>query len=162
MPYDPEHYLHRDTDAAAVSLHDCFASEVRYEAGTLSFVFADGFWIGTEHPANPLGEIVRTDRAMAAFIFDKLAGDDLSVYVFQRTLLGRTIRRQWSVSQLTDRINCGDIRLEFLYQYKGDCHRIVECCLHSKKRPYLNECQLYLPAKSAFYCWNNLCKDEKW
>ena len=162
MSYDPTHYTHHDTDDSAVSLHDCFASGGQYENRTLSFSLADGFWIGAEHPANHLHETVRTDAALVTFTFDKIAENDISIYVFQKTLFGRTIRKEWSLPQLIERINRGTSRLEFLYQNKGDYQRIIECCLHLKKHPYLYECQLCLPEKSACYYWNALREDTKW
>ena len=143
-----------------ISLHDCYATKILYENGNLTFVFPDGIWITKEHPNNETDKTVRTDMAEVRYFLYLGKECDVIVYVF-RQKFNKTIREEWSLSKLIEHVNNNNCRLEFLYQYKNDVSRIIECSLWADKRPYSRECQLHLVIKDVKYYWNNLCEEKE-
>ena len=155
-------FSHSDHNEQYLSLHDCIAERACFENGILGFAFPDGFWISPDHPESDLSEMVRTDFSMVEFSLENGKEYDVAVYVFTKTLFGKTVREEWSVPQLVNSINRGKCRLEFLYQYIDWNSRIVECELIFDKKPYRKECLLKISAQQVNYLWNHLRKDCPW
>lgn len=155
-------FSHCDHNEKHLTLHDCIAERAYLENGTLGFEFNDGFWVSPDHPESNLSELVRTDFSKVEYTLESSIGCDVVVYVFERTLFKKTVRTEWTVEQLVEKINSGKCRLEFLYQYI-DCNcRIVECALRSDKKPYYRECLMWIYAPEVSYYWNNLREDRPW
>lgn len=155
-------YKHYDTDDRFLSLHDCYAQKVSFKNGILSFYFENGFWITSEHELNCLEKTVRTDSSKVEFHFSQNDENDVTFYVFSKTIFGKVVREEWQLNKLINAINSNNCKLEFLYQYKGYNEQIIECWLWSDKKPYHKECQLKISATKVVYCWNDLCEEKTW
>lgn len=151
-------YSHCDVDSEYISLHDCHATNIKYENGVLSFVFQDGIWVIKGHPSNMTDKTVRTDVAEVKFCLESGDECDITLYVFEEKFK-KTVRDEWELSKLMECVNSGSYTLEFLYQYKGYHSMIIECWLWSDKRPYHRECELKLSLTEVRYCWNDLCEE---
>ncbi len=149
-------YKHYDTDEH-ISLHDCRATKVKYEDGTISFYFLDGFWVWSEN-GDPT---VRTDASEVRFHLESEDETDITIYVFVKKRK-HTRRKEWELKKLIKIINSGKYELEFLYQYKAYHAQIFECWLWFDEKPYHMECELKMSTDKATYCWNELCKDKVW
>ena len=156
------HYSHCDQNEQDLSLHDCVAERAYFENGRLGFEFPDGFWISPDHPASDLSNLVRTDYSKVEYVLAFGDDCDVTVYVFEKSCFKKSIRTEWTVRELVDKINTGKCRLEFLYQYLDYNARIVECELKTDKKPYRKECLLKISAPEVHYYWNHLRKDCPW
>ncbi len=157
-------YKHYDKDGAAIGLHDSSAEKASFEKGVLTFYFPqDGFWVPSEHEANSTVEPVRTDASEVRFhLLYEDPEDDFKCYVFDKKSARKTVRKEWTVSELVTALNSGKYRLEFLYRYVGGYkEQVFTCELLSDKKPYHRECQLWLSVQDVTYCWNELWDGEK-
>ncbi len=154
---------HYDKDGAAISLHDSRAEKANFENGILTFYFpTDGFWIGSDHDANPTGEAVRTDASEVRFHLLYETDDESQCYVFDKKSERKAVRREWTLSELVSAINSGKYQLEFLYRYIGGYkEQVFTCEICQKKKPYRRECQLWLSVQDVTYCWNDVCDAYK-
>lgn len=155
-------FIHCDHSEAHLSLHDCMAEGAYFRDGVLGFECKDGFWIAPDHPENGLSACVKTDASRVEYVLHRGEDCDVTVYVFKDNFLRQTVRHEWSVRKLTDEINSGKYKLEFLYQYTDGNARIVQCELHCERKPYFRECLLYLYAPQVRYFWNELREDRPW
>ncbi|MBQ1195645.1 MAG: hypothetical protein IIX44_05305 [Clostridia bacterium] len=155
-------FSHCDTNDRYVSLHDCKSKRAYFEYGVLGFEFIDGFWITPEHPESHLDTLVKTDFSRVEY--ELLDGDeyDVNVFVFEKNILGQTVKKEWSVQKLVDSINNEEVVVEFLYQYVDGMSRIVECWLWSDRKPYSRECVLKISAREVQYHWNRILEDRVW
>lgn len=151
-------YKHYDKDGAAISLHDCKAEKATFEKGILTFYFPeDGFWICSDHEENSTGEAVRTDASEVRFHLLYEAEDESQCYVFDKKSERKSVRKEWTISELVSAINSGKYQLEFLYRYAGGYKELVFTCeICQKKKPYRRECQLWLSVQDVTYCWNEM------
>ncbi|MBE6658483.1 MAG: hypothetical protein E7604_08570 [Ruminococcaceae bacterium] len=138
------------------------AGHAYFENGTLVFAFEDGFWVSPDHPDSPLSKMVRTDASRVEYILEDGGDYDVTVYVFRRTCFRQTVRVEWSIQELIQKINTGTYQLEFLYQYRDWNTRIVECELKFDKKPYRQECIMKISAPEVRYHWNRLREDCPW
>lgn len=151
-------YKHYDKDGAAISLHDCKAEKATFEKGILTFYFPeDGFWICSDHEENSTGEAVRTDASEVRFHLLYETEDESQCYVFDKKSERKSVRKEWTISELVSAINSGKYQLEFLYRYAGGYKGLVFYCeICQKKKPYRRECQLWLSVQDVTYCWNEM------
>ena len=151
-------YKHYDKDSAAISLHDCKAEKATFEKGILTFYFPeDGFWICSDHEENSTGEAVRTDASEVRFHLLYETEDESQCYVFDKKSERKSVRKEWTISELVSAINSGKYQLEFLYRYAGGYKGLVFYCeICQKKKPYRRECQLWLSVQDVTYCWNEM------
>ena len=152
-------WKYRETDNEYISLHDCHATKISYEKGSLTCAFDGGFWIGQDHPANALGKNAYTNAGEVNFYLESENESDITIYVFEEKGK-KTIREEWKLSELMECVNNGSHTLEFLYQYEGYRSKIIECWLWSDKKPYHRECELKLSLTQTEYCWNELCEEK--
>ena len=157
-----QQYLHCDHDEPFLTLHDCVAESAYLRNGILGFEFKDGFWIAPTHPLSDSEQTVRTDCSKVEFTPISHEDPHILVYVFSKSLFGKTIRTELPVSDLLAQINNGKCRLEFLSQYTDHHARIIECELLYPQKPYRLECLLKLSAYQANYYWNQLRRDRVW
>ena len=155
-------FAHCDHDETYLSLHDCLAERAYLKDGKLGFELHDGFWILPGHPENRLSQMVRTDASRVEYTLYRGESDDVTVYVFEKTFFKRTLRREWPLEKLIEKINQGQCRIEFLYQYRDPFSVILECELHFRKRPYFRECSLKIFVTQTDYTWNGLREDCPW
>ena len=155
-------FLHCDNSDKHIILHDCIAEKAYFQNGILGFEFEDGFWVSPEHPESDSSTFVKTDFSKAEFVLGRGSEFDITVYVFQRCIFGTTVRKEWKIDKLIDKINSGKCKIEFLYNYEDDGLRIIECYLRFDKRPYFAECQLKLFAPQINYYWNKMLEDRVW
>ncbi len=155
-------FSHCDKNDNYITLHDCKAKRAYFANGVLDFDFDDGFWISPEHPKSHLSEFVRTDYSRVEYKLLEGDGYDVIVFVYERNLFKKTVRKEWSIQKLIDSINSGECVLEFLYQYIDGDARIVECVLNSGKKPYFRECTMKIYSSEVRYYWNNILEDRVW
>jgi methyltransferase-like protein len=154
-------FSHCDKDEKYLSLHDCVVEKAYFQNGKLGFEFNNGFWITPDHPESNLSEIVRTDFSKVEYDLEDGEDYDATVYVFKETI-NKTIRTEWKIQKLVDKINNGKCKLEFLYQYINGISRIIECELVFNRQPYRIECLMKISALEVSYYWNNLREDRPW
>ena len=108
------------------------------------------------------GCMIKTDFSRVEY--ELLDGDeyDVNVFVFEKNILGQTVKKEWSVQKLVDSINNEEVVVEFLYQYVDGMSRIVECWLWSDRKPYSRECVLKISAREVQYHWNRILEDRVW
>lgn len=153
-------YKHYDKDGAAISLHDCKAEKATFEKGILTFYFPeDGFWICSDHEENSTGEAVRTDASEVRFHLLYETEDESQCYVFDKKSERKSVRKEWTISELVSAINSGKYQLEFLYRYAGGYKELVFTCeICQEKKPYRRVCQLWLSVQDVTYCWNEIAE----
>ena len=161
-----ENFIHNDPDGyhdKEITLHDCIADRVYLEDGTLQFYLPDGFWVTPHHKANGYEKTIRTGASLVAFTIKEV--DDISVRVFTRNALcwsKKSCVENWHIEQLIAAINNKKCTLEFITLYRSHYEQMWHCVIHSKKKPYYRECQLYLPETVATFFWNDLCPVREW
>ncbi len=155
-------FSHCDKGEEFISLHDCITQQVYFQNGKLGFEFNDGFWILPSHPDNNLSEVVRTDFSKVEYMLEDGEDYDVTIYVFKKIHFKKTVRTEWSIQDLANKINIGKCKLEFLHQYLEENCRIIECELKYEKKPYRQECIMKIYAPEVSYYWNNLRKDRPW
>jgi len=146
-------YRHCDSDEEHIGIHDCKAVKAKYKNNTLSFIFEDGFWLGKEHKENHSDEPVRTGPSRLQFQIE--AEDELRFFVFIQKRK-KTIREEWDIDKFIKKINSRSVSLEFLYQYKNNFSRIIECSIWSGKKVEIAECEIRISPKKVFYMWDRL------
>lgn len=153
-------YKHYDKDGTAISLHDCRVEKASFENGVLTFYFPkDGFWVLPDHERNSTGEAVRTDASEVRFHLLSETEEESQCYVFHKKSERKSVRKQWTISELVSAINSGKYQVEFLYRYVGGYKELVFACeLWSDKKPYHRECQLWLSVQDVMYCWNDFAE----
>lgn len=155
---DPDEYHGKE-----LTLHDCIANKISFESNTLRFYLPDGLWVTPYHKENTYGKTLRTDAAAVSFSAEDM--DDITVRVFTKNTWcwsRKTCVENWHMEQLMTAVNSGNCTLEFLTQYRSHYEQLWHCVIHSPKRPYYRECQLYLPAAEATFFWNDLHPDREW
>lgn len=156
-----ETYKHVEDGSEFISLHDCLANSIAIDEKKISFNFVDGFWITPNHPWGNPSETTRTDHSCVDFHLNGTL-EDISISVFRKNILRRTIREIWTIQRLADCVNKQIAQIEFLYQFKNYNEMLFECMLHFDRRPYFCDCQIKIPTLRAVYKWNNLCPDRLW
>ena len=155
-------FTHCDRDEAYISLHDCIADKAYFENGKLGFELSDGFWILPDHPESNLAGTARTDASKVEYTLYRGDRWDIIIYVFEKTLFKRTVRKEWTPEKLVNEINKGKCKLEFLYQYRDPFSIVLECELRFCKNPYFRECVIKISGTQTDYYWNDLRKDCPW
>ena len=159
-------YKHKDLDCChgkTLSLHDCVAKSVSFTNGVLRFYLPDGFWITPQHTENNLNKTVRTDASTVSFSAVDI--DEIKVRVFTRNTWcwsTKTRVENWHMEQIIAAVNSGKCTIEFITQYRSCYEQMWHCVIHSKKKPYYRECQLYLPETEATFYWNDIRPDREW
>ncbi|MDO5559862.1 MAG: hypothetical protein Q4F95_09725 [Oscillospiraceae bacterium] len=155
-------YEHCDLNDSCISLHDCHAEKMNYENGILSFVFPDGFWITDKHPCNKSDNCVRTSSSQVDFQILDEETDSIEIYVFRKNRSSKLIREDREPDNFISAVNSGDLRLEFIKQYKSFQSFLFKCWVWFEKPPYHYECEVILHSEKAVYKWNQLRYDRVW
>jgi len=158
-----EKFRHIDPDAfhgRELTLHDCVSHKIVFENKALRFCLPEGFWITPHHKENTTGKTVRTDASAVSFSVEDL--QEITVYVFTRNtwfLSRKQALEEWQIGQLMEVVNRGKCTIEFITQYRSYYEQMWHCVIHSEKKPYYRECQLYLPKTEATFFWNDIRLD---
>ena len=156
-------FKHNDPDCYydnKLMLHDCIADKIAYRNGVLQFEFSDGFWITTNHEANSLEKVVRTDSSQVDFRIDNI--NDVNIHVYTESLFGKIKVEFWNINKLIEYVNNKKYSIEFIYQYRSHFEQMWHCYIRSKKRTCFKDCYIHLPGANAVYKWNDLCKNREW
>ena len=161
-----ENFKHIDPDDfhdKEITLHDCIADKIVFEQDVLYFYLPDGLWIAPHHQENPSGNLVRTDAAAVSFSVKDI--DEITARIFTGyTWFGAQKARveYWSMKQLMAAVNSGRCTIEFIEQYRNHYEQMWHCAIHSHKKPWYRDCQLYLPETEATFFWNNIRPERVW
>ena len=161
-----ENFKHSDPDEfhdKELTLHDCISNMISLEEKALRFYLPDGFWVTALHEENSSGMTVRTDASLVDFSIDDI--DEIMVRVFNRNTWcwsRKMIAEIWHMGDLISEINSGKCTIEFITQYRAYSEQMWQCVIHSNKKPYYRECELYLPNTNATFYWNDLRLDRTW
>lgn len=148
------------TQNSGIGLHDCRAAHMTVSDDRIEFTFDEGFVVlpGNEHNSHNRARM--TDKA--SLVISKY--DLESVYVFREIrLFGKrilTIRKNISLNELADRINCGKWQLEFITEYVNAFTVLYNCEIWSDRKPYHTECQIEMVYGSIEYNWNNIADNR--
>ena len=158
-----ENFNHNDPDEfhdKEIMLHDCKADRISFENGIIRFNLPDGLWVTPYHKESGLEKIVRTGPAAVEF----LVGDPDGIFVrlFTKHRWLKTTVEYIDFEQLVSAVNNGKLTLEFIDQYRSCVGQLWVCAVHSRKKRYYKECQLFLPEAKATFFWNDLIPDREW
>ena len=148
-----------------ISLHDCIIERVRFDGKDIVFTFDDmGFWVGKNHPQNPFGELLRTDKAELRL--ENAVADSFSVSLHKKWRFARknllTTQKVLSLAVFAAKINSRQWTFEFVDEYYG-YHRALFCgVVRAAKAPYLIDAQMEVQYEKSRYCWNAIHEDRPW
>lgn len=161
-----ESFKHTDPDEfhdKELSLHDCVSDNVSLENGILRFNLPDGLWVTPCHKDSGLEKTVRTGPAAVEFTIGD--PEDISVRLFTRhrwLWFRKTSVENIDLEHLISAVNSGKCTIEFIYQYRSCVGQLWVCAVHSRKKRYYRECQLFLPEAKSTFLWNDLMPDREW
>ena len=165
-------FLHRETGAKNIPLHDCRATHIRLSDDEITFVFPDGFWVWGDHDEIHLDDMVRTDTAEVTVKLCGNGAEDVYPYVFTSIGIDKDVRVFYDAERLVKEVNEGNWQLEFLYRYDGGPYLRFDCLLWFvepyARGAYDKECDLrfdvaQVPESELItYSWNHYRPDAKW
>ncbi len=132
-------YEYVSTEKDKFSLHDCRAVSVEQVDDRLIFFFPDGFFYSEYSNDWP-----NTGKAEVEFVIDPMRG--VTVYLFKESE-AQTVREQYTLEQLIERINRGEWELEFAYRYDGYEEILYKCWIWENHTPWTYECELWIGTK---------------
>ena len=112
-------YEFTSTDKEKFSLHDCFAKSVELTGDRLVFRLPEGFYCMDYSKDWP-----NTGKAEVEFIIDKMRGASFNLFVEED---GKTVRNEFTIEQLVEKINNNEWELEFAYRYDGYQEILYKC-----------------------------------
>ena len=142
-----------------ISLHDCVIEGIRIDERQTIFEFdCEGFWIEAEHPLNPFGQRLRTDKSelrMSGIQFGFV-----SVHIFREM---RFAGRRWltrvdnvSPDVFAEKINGKKWQFECIDEYYG-AHRALFCGhVTAAKRRHMHCAQIEIYFGESEYRWNRI------
>ncbi len=132
-------YEYVSTEKDKFSLHDCRAVSVEQIDDRLIFFLPNGFFF--EEYSN---DWPNTGKAEVEFVIDPMRG--VTVYLFKESE-AQTVREQYTLEQLIERINRGEWELEFAYRYDGYEEILYKCWIWENHTPWTYECELWIGTK---------------
>lgn len=156
-------YKYSDDFDSGFSLHDCRATEITLDTGSISFVIPNGICVLASNANNPTGKHCYTDRAEITFsdpCFLDIGGS-CTVYLYSCTDDKNTdIREEIPAQKLAEMLRNG-AELEFLYTFVGFRSYLFKCWLWFHEEPYHKECELIISAEETLCCWNELHEEDQ-
>ncbi len=141
-------YEYSSTDKEKFSLHDCRAASVELINDRLIFCFPDGIFFEDYSEDWP-----NTGKAEVAFIIDSMRG--VTVYLFMESE-GQTIRKEYTLAALMEKINSHEWELEFAYRYDGYEEVLYQCWIWENDEPGTFECELWIGTKEdTVFRWDS-------
>ena len=148
MPYE---YTCKDKER--FSLHDCRALSARLIDGRLVFQFPDGIFCADYSKDWP-----NTGKAEVSFTIDPMRGTSFYLFVERE---GKTIREEYPIENLIEKINAQEWELEFAYRYDGYQEILYTGWIWSDHIPWTFECQLWIGTKEdTLFRWNRPAEQE--
>lgn len=146
-----------------IDLHDCKATDIAFDSQTLTFSFADGFWIINDSSFGDNKLHKSGQSIMSVLLIEDNYIKNVDIFIFQKKKR-HTIRRQLSVDQLMALVNSNYSEIEFLYVYKGtqSYSYVFECCLWNRKKTRVQDCIIRAYASKITYSWNEVLQDRVW
>ncbi len=136
------------TDKEKFSLHDCFATSVELKDNRLIFKLPDGFFCSDYSNDWP-----NTGNAEVEFITDPMRGVSVNLFVDSD---GQTIRKDFTLEQLVEKINAKEWELEFAYRYDGYEEILYKCWIWENPDRGSYECELWIGSKeNVVFRWNS-------
>ena len=118
------------------SLHDCRVTAMEYEDDEVLMRIPDGIMnaeYGDDWP--------NTGSAAVAFTIEDDDFSSLNLFVEED---GKTVRYEYSLEELAEKINSGEWELEFGYRYEGYMSLFYIVWIWAKEPPYNYEAQLFI------------------
>ena len=140
-------YERSSTDKERFSLHDCRATSAERIGERLIFRFPDGIFCADYSKDWP-----NTGKAEVEFVIDPQRGVCLDLFEDSE---GKTVRRQYTLEQLTEKINRGEWELEFLYRYDGYEEVLYLGYIWTTDASGTYECELWIGTKeNTVFRWD--------
>ena len=165
-------FLHRETGACNISLHDCRATRIRLSDNEITFVFPDGFWVWGDHDGIHLDDKVRTDASEVTIALYGNGAEDLFPYVFTPVGEDKALRVLYDAKRFVREINEGNWQLEFLYRYDGGPYLRFDCLIwfgepytrgaYHKESDLRFEVPWVSESELITYSWNQYREDARW
>ena len=141
-------YEFSSTDKEKFSLHDCRSTSVEWINERLIFRIPDGFFNSDYSDDWP-----NTGRAEVEFKIDPMRG--VCFYIFADSD-GQTIRKEYTLEQLVEKINNSEWELEFAYRYDGYEEVLYKCWIWEDHEPWTYEGELWIGTKEdTVFRWNS-------
>ena len=142
-------YEFSSTDKEKFSLHDCRSTSVELINGRLIFKLPDGFF-----NADYSDDWPNTGSAEVEFAIDPMRGVYLNIFADSD---GQTIRKEYTLDQLVEKINNSEWELEFAYRYDGYEEILYKCWIWFDHEPWSYEGELWIGTKEdTVFRWNLL------
>ncbi len=142
------HYEFSSTDKEKFSLHDCRAASVELVNERLIFKLPDGFFNVDYSPDWP-----NTGKAEVEFKIDPMRG--VCLYVFADAG-GQTIREEYTLEQMVEKINGSEWELEFAYRFDGYEEILYKCWIWTNHAPWSYESELWIGTKEdTVFRWDS-------
>lgn len=155
-------YNYSESNNEYIVLHDCYANNMNYENGILSFVFPDGFWVTPQHNKNESDKIVRTDLSQVDFELLDRVSEDVRIYIFRKNKNDETIREEKELNDFINNVNAGLFKVEFIDENKTYQSNLYKCWVHFDNEPYHYECEIIIDTENVIYNWNQLRYEYEW
>lgn len=141
-------YEFLSSDKDKFSLHDCFSTSVELIDKRLIFKLPDGFFFQDYSKDWP-----NSGKAEVEFTIDPERGVWLNLFVDSE---GQTIRKEYTLDQLVEKINSQEWELEFAYRYDGYEEVLYRCWIWIKQAPWSYEAELWIGTKeNTVFRWNS-------
>ncbi len=142
------HYKFSSTDKEKFSLHDCRAASVELVNERLIFKLPDGFFNVDYSPDWP-----NTGKAEVEFKIDPMRG--ICLYVFADAG-EQTIREEYTLEQMVEKINGSEWELEFAYRFDGYEEILYKCWIWIDHAPWPYEGELWIGTKEdTVFRWDS-------
>ena len=142
------HYEFSSTDKEKFSLHDCRAASVELVNERLIFKLPDGFFNVDYSQDWP-----NTGKAEVEFKIDPMRG--VCLYVFADAG-GQTIREEYTLEQMVEKINGSEWELEFAYRFDGYEEILYKCWIWIDHAPRSYEGELWIGTKEdTVFRWDS-------
>lgn len=141
-------YEYSSTDKERFSLHDCVATSVELINDRLIFYLPDGFFCKDYSNDWP-----NTGKAEIEFKLNSI--EEVNLYLFVEAE-GKTIRTQYTIEQMIEKINNKEWEIEFAYRYDGYEEILYKCWIWEKPLRRTYESELSIRTKeNIIFRWNS-------
>lgn len=146
-------YEYTSKDKDRFSLHDCRALSAGFSDGILTFRFPDGIFC-----ADYSNDWPNTGKAQVEFTVDPMRGVCFYLFISAE---GKTIRQEYTVEQLAEKINTHEWELEFAYRYDGFEEILYTGWIWAEQKPWTYECELWVGSREdTVFRWDPPAEQE--
>ena len=179
MDHDTWKYSSSYDDEYFPSLHDARAEKLELEGDELRLFFPDGFKLLPGDPLNPYDDPRQTGPSQVVFslLHSPDGNSDYDDFIFlelfhdhwfrpRRLFRGTdpffTACSRPKVGKLTEKLNSGSWKLEFVSKFDHyDVGYLYECYIHTKRR-LLYRCYLTVDCRKVRFYWNEVSEEPAW